>query len=358
MLHKLIKNIALIITFIIVACYIAALVAPYIPPNRFIWTAYFGMVIPLWLFLLCCTAIFWLWRQKWIISIMLILLISLSFSSWRNTVVLNESTNTESVDTLRLMTYNIHMFDYYKKFDEIIEVIKQSDADIVCLQEFGYYTKYKISKDKLFSIIDEMYPYRHIWYKNQSSRSHNGLITLSKYPIINKKKIEYQTKHNISIYTDIKIGDDTIRVINNHLESNKLSSKDREIASLLTEDFDSDTFLSRSKSVQDKLGYALQYRAQQAQVIRKTINESPYKTIVMGDFNDVPQSYVYHKIKGDMKSCYVESGNWLYYWTYNQKGFYFAIDHILVDKSFTPLNTEIIKVKHSDHYPVVSTIAR
>ncbi len=358
MFHKLIKNIALIITFIIVACYIAALLAPYIPPNKFIWTAYFGMVIPLWLVLLCFISIFWIWRQKWIISITLILLISLSFSSWRNSVVFNKTTKIESGDTLRLMTYNIHTFDYYKKFDEIIEVIKQSDADIICLQEFGYYTKYKIGKQKLFSIIDEMYPYRHIWYKNQSSRSNNGLITLSRYPIINKKKIEYQTKYNISIYSDIKIGDDTIRVINNHLESNKLNNSDKEITKFLTEEFDSDKFLSKSKAVQNKLGYALQYRAQQAQVIRQTINESPYRTIVMGDFNDVPQSYVYNKIKGDMKSCYVESGNWLYYWTYNQKGFYFAIDHILVDKSFTPIDTEIIKVKHSDHYPVLSTIAK
>ena len=47
-----------------------------------------------------------------------------------------------------------------------------------------------------------------------------------------------------------------------------------------------------------------------------------------------------------------------YNYPFHDNGLFVNIDHILVDKHFTPLTADILHVDYSDHYPVVATFAK
>jgi endonuclease/exonuclease/phosphatase family metal-dependent hydrolase len=234
---------------------------------------------------------------------------------------------------------------------DFFNFIDKIDADIVCFQEFGYWGKdrYNITKN-----MKKRYKYSHIWYKNQSKSLSWGVATFSKYPIGNKKKIDYESEYNVSIYSDIVIDEDTIRVINNHLESNKFSMKDLKQYQSLKNNMTKDEILETSMLLPRKLGIAYKIRALQARTVAGEIKNSPYATVVCGDFNDVPESYAYSKIKGNLTDL-CASVCWGYQYTFRQSGMFVNIDHILLDKRLTPLSMYIPHKKFSDHYPLVGT---
>ncbi len=248
-----------------------------------------------------------------------------------------------------LLTYNIALFNFNTKTNAILNEILLADADIVCLQEFGFFRK-NDKRNHVFATLGKKYPYKHVWYKNQFYSAETGVCTLSKFPIVNKKKILYDSENNISIYSDIVIGQDTIRVMNNHLESNKLSDKERENFSKIEANKETLTLMEK---IFHKYSFANQTRAEQAKVLAKERENSPYKTIICGDFNDVAMSYVYETISGDMKDIYIETRTGTDY-TFSEGFLRSHIDHILIDPSFSPKRCEI---KHnsnlSDHSMLV-----
>ena len=259
------------------------------------------------------------------------------------------------------MTYNVHLFNGYKHYDEICALIERESPDILCLQEFGYFNRRAegdVKERELLKRFRKMFPYRHLWYKNSKGTSSNGLATFSKYPIVKKENVAYDSKYNNSIYSDVKVGRDTLRVINNHLESNRLTGEQRRWAeNLITEEFETEEFIASTKSVSMTLGEATVRRAAQAAAVGQEVERSPHGVVVCGDFNDVCQSYAYSRIKGtSLKDAYAEAGRWGYWWTYHENMMYFPIDHILVEKSLPVKEAYVIKEDFSDHYPLVTVI--
>ena len=290
---------------------------------------------------------------------------ALTFGQWRNIITINnpfksQQSTVNNHQSIKILTFNTHIFNNQRddSFKEVAEFIKECDADIVCLQEFGYYHRYGASKGEILKFFDSIYPYRHLWFKNQNKWGENGLATFSRYPIIKKKKIEYKSADNISIYSDIVIEGDTIRVINNHLESNKLNREDRKIAEkLMTETNSRQEKINAGLKVGARLVSGAKNRIQQVGAVKTTIEETNYKTIVLGDFNDVPLSYTYNKIRSNLQDAYAKGGFWGYHWTYNKSAMLFAIDHILVDEEFEVISSKVHReMKISDHYPLSCTI--
>lgn len=347
-----------VITTVTIICYTLGCLAPYISPVKFTLPAYFGLAFPALCIAILVTLFLNLLSRHWRLSIIITLIILTTTGQWSKTIVIPDNAsihNTDQNPPLKIMSYNIGMFLNHKKLNRIIDFIKTTNADIVCLQEFGFYKK-TFTQHDILNALDSIYPYHHIWYKNQSQQINSGLATLSKYPIIKKQKIQYRSANNISIYSDIVVKSDTIRVINNHLESNHLNQSDRNLAALLDDDTSREEIMRHSQKLQTKLGSAMKIRALQAEAIRYTISKTHHKLIVAGDFNDVPQSYSYRIIATGLKDAYTSAGKWGYYWTFNQSLMLFAIDHILISPSIQPINAEIIKTDISDHYPITADI--
>ena len=62
------------------------------------------------------------------------------------------------------------------------------------------------------------------------------------------------------------------------------------------------------RAIGSRLKTAFTMRAEQAQIIANYIKDSPHPVIVMGDFNDTPQSYAYRKIKKGLNDSFRKSG--------------------------------------------------
>ncbi len=357
MFRKIVKYTSLLTNIFFVLLYLCGLLASVIPSDKFIWFSYLGLVFPILILIHIGFIIFWLTRKKWLFLISLALLL-VSFPAVNRTFTFPFHKNhpiIEDKPTVTLLTYNVALFGGEKKFKNIMSMIEETDADIICLQEFGCYKSHNLlTQHQIVSTIRKKYPYSHLWYKNQRSNISWGVATFSKYPIINKEKIEYASNYNVSVYSDIVTGSDTVRVFNNHLESNKFTISDVNRYKSLPKKFSSENLLGITKRLSYKLGTAYRIRARQARTIQAEVKKSPYPVVVCGDFNDVPQSYTYRTIAKGLCDVQIAT-SWGYNYTFHNNGMLVNIDHVLVsEKSITPLSSSIIRKTYSDHYPLLT----
>lgn len=359
-MRRFVKVIVILVNLLFALMYVCALAAVCVPPYKCVWFAYFGLCFPLLLLIQLAFVLFWIVCRKWWFLLSLALVccsykaVNKSFTFMPHPV--------ETVDgsqQVTLLTYNVSLFGGERYFDEIAAFLAKTNADIVCLQEFGFYNhSQRLNADKIFARLDNIYPYRHVWYKNQKNRHWWGVATFSKYPIVNKKKVNYDSAYNVSVYSDIVIGGDTVRVFNNHLESNKLTTKDIQQYRTLSDNLNGNLLKDVGEQMSHKLSSAYRIRARQAEVVAAEVAASPYPVIVCGDFNDVAQSYAYHTLAKGMTDV-AASTLWGYNRTFDVDGLWVTIDHVLIDEqTFTPMSCSISQQGYSDHFPVLATFAK
>lgn len=346
------KNIILLANILFAVFHLFGVISTIISPLWTTFFAYFGLFSPFIILLNICFIILWIIRKRklWIISAS-ILILTYPYVNSVFTVPYRKLTNQTFDKEIKVLSYNISLLSGVKKIDDFVKFIDSVDADIMCFQEFGFFRK---DKDKLKNALQKKYPYSHIWYKNQTKNYWWGVATFSKYPIVNKKKVDYNSLYNVSIYSDITINADTVRVINNHLESNKFTLSDIKQYRSLNQDFSSENIVNISSLLSRKLSKAYKIRASQAAIVRKVIDDSPYRLVVCGDFNDVAESYAYHKIKSDLVDLSTAT-SWGYRYSFHNNYMLVGIDHILIDKSFVPIYLHIDRITFSDHYPLIGS---
>ncbi len=295
-------------------------------------------------------------KWKWVITYILSIIIC--WGAVSSYFPIHFKTKEVPADCIKFLTYNVMQFEFRKphtkkKPNEIIQYIIDSKADIVCLQEYGSNIKGKKSDD--VSEILKMYPYsRKLNLKSWPDKNQIfGLAIFSKFPIESFEEIPFESEFNGSFMAELNINGKKTTIINNHLESNKLSMEERNEYYSLTKDFDSHKLDILTTKMANRLTPAFKKRAEQAHIIKEYIakNKNPY-LIVCGDFNDTPISYSRHTIKGNLKDAFAETGTGLGI-SYNSFRFLFRIDYIFYSKNIKSYNCTVDrKIKKSDHYPV------
>ena len=159
----------------------------------------------------------------------------------------------------------------------------------------------------------------------------------------------------MSIYTDILIDSDTVRVFNVHLQSYLIDP--RRYSIIESPGLDEEQDIKEMREMGSKYRLAVKLRAKQAREIRKYIEESPYPVIVCGDFNDSPISYSYQKLRGNFNDAFVSSGHGLGR-TYIGKLPSFRIDNIFYSNNFESFNFQTLDFRMSDHLPVSCTLIK
>jgi len=263
------------------------------------------------------------------------------------------------------MSYNSMLFDLYNwtknthSRNIILTSLAEENPDILCLQEF-YTSEEKGDFNNIDTVTNLLNAKNnHVEYTTTlRGNDHWGIATFTKFPIIKKGKIEFNTSaNNLCIYTDILIKTDTIRVYNMHLQSIRFSKADYKFIDQVKNDTtDTKDEMEKSKNILRRLKRAFVKRAIQADAIAAHIERCRYKVIVCGDFNDTPASYVYHTVRGNLKDAYIESGSG-FEQTYAGKFPRFRIDYILHSKEFTSKNYHHLTESLTDHYPIVSYIS-
>lgn len=329
--------------------------APFTNPSSFYPMAFLGLGFSIILLVNLCFLIVWIFNRKIYFLISLIVLLF----SWPNISKLFAFTDTvkpgEKTKTYKLLTYNVKNFDFYnwredqKNRDAILNFINKKQPDIITFQEFFDGTKK--GWNNVVRLVDSL-GYKHHYFvpkvKVKSRGENYGLATFSKHPFINKQHIPfYGSKANASVFTDIKIDKDTIRVYNVHLQSIHLEHDE-----VNYEDFKS--YVKDAQPMFTKLKNAYEVRSEQVGLLQKHINNSPYPVMLAGDFNDTPISYAYETIAKVLNDNYL-MGGFGFGGTYNGPLPPFRIDYIFSDENFKTVRLNKFNLPYSDHKPLIST---
>ncbi|MGF2411655.1 MAG: endonuclease/exonuclease/phosphatase family protein, partial [Ferruginibacter sp.] len=113
--------------------------------------------------------------------------------------------------------------------------------------------------------------------------------------------------------------------------------------------------LNRARAIILKLKEAYKKRALQAELMHEKIQQSPYPAIVCGDFNDVPTSYTYNTVKGNLQDAFLKKGSG-FGRTFRFISPTLRIDNILADIKFEVMQFNKFEVPYSDHYPVIADL--
>ena len=311
-----------------------------------------GMAFPIFLLVNLLFLFFWLvfkWRKIWI-PIVGYLLVYFPIALYMPVNMRQEVPE----GAIKVVSYNVCSYGgnykYEDGFDTVYNYLMRQDADIVCLQEdCDSWRRF------VFIRYEKKYPYNDttVFYNNNEGMNALGIHT--RFPIIRKERIPYQSKCNGSVAYFLNTGRDTLLVINNHLEVTHLSDEDRANYKRIIEGgMKRDTAKQESLLLLEKVGQAAAMRAPEADAVHQYIKEhSQYPVIVCGDFNDNPISYSRRTIAEGLTDCFMKTGRGLGL-SYNQKGFHFRIDHILCSQDLQPYNCQIDnKMDASDHYPII-----
>ncbi len=331
-----------------------SVLSPYVSPKVMMLPSLLGITFPLWAVLNLFFLIYWIWQVKWMFLLSLLTLF-FSFHEISNYFPFHFSTEKIPENSIKVMTYNCMAFQdmHQKKEENLVDYINKCNADIVCLQEYAYAGAKNAKKiDTYFS----KYPYRRFvpLDKNQKNAGW-GIACLSRFPIKKVERIGFRSNTNLSAAFTLELpGDKDLIVVNNHLESNKLNAKDRELYNAVWTTFNPESIKGIRSTLLGKLMEGYRLRAPQADTLRNYIRRhSDQSMIVCGDFNDTQVSYAYRTIRGDMCDAFGKTGTGLGI-TFNEDFFFFRIDHLLHSRDIRAYNCIVDKVKYSDHYPVIS----
>lgn len=335
-----------------------AYLSVYIKPTVFWFLGLVGLSYPFLLLINVAFLVYWIIRWKWFF-VYPTLAILLGVSHFANFFQFPFGKNRVINDNdLKIVSYNVNLFQLYSWAEEpptysgIFSFIRNENPDIVCLQEF-YVVSDKFTEEQARDALSYDV---HIGYITKGQRTGYGMATYSRYPIVNSGEIKFENSANASIYSDILIGTDTIRVYNNHLQSLRLRESNLNFLHNHSNRKDSQT-MDEIQDISFRFRDALRKRAQQVELVINHILSSPYPVIVCGDFNESPISYNYRKMRQNLNDAFVEAGAGV---GHTYKGFFpsFRIDYILYNPKFFATSYYSPKVYHSDHYPVVATLRK
>jgi len=353
---------------ITIVCYLLACLVPFINSGKSWFIAMLGLSFPLIFIALVCFMVYWLFRRsKWAFVCLATLLLG-----WQQVSVMigfhfpKKIQASKAPGTLRVMSWNLSMWGQSNTSNkskpdyetEMIDLIKSTDADVLCFQEYLFLKDKKYRDSIPPALLESGYRYSYFKQVRHDARIYQTTILtasviISKYPITDTGYIFY-SEEDLSdplMYADIKFNEQTVRVFTTHLQSVQFEGWHYNAMRNLNPSVKK-TY-GDTKAIAYRLRNAYIKRSSQAEAVRQKIKESPHPVIFCGDFNDVPNSYTYFKVKGNLQDAFLKKGSG-FGRTLNFISPTLRIDYILADKKIKIDRFHIIKVPYSDHYPVVA----
>jgi endonuclease/exonuclease/phosphatase family metal-dependent hydrolase len=254
-------------------------------------------------------------------------------------ISLSNKDTIKSSKEITIMSYNLNYlrsifvskdkkeaksFDAFKAFMQSVGTVP-----VLCVQETS-----SISYRPIASQLN--YPYYF---------GHKGTMIFSKEPFKAKGYLTYpHTTDNSCTWVNLAVNNKIYRFYSVHLESNKFAYKWKELA--------------RTTNVIERIFSLLKYwdqaeerRLIQAQIILNHIEESPYPTVVTGDFNAPPFSKIYSLFSKKLSDTFIENSVGLGQTYTKIPGL--RIDYLFKSPFIRSLKYRRPKVDFSDHYPIL-----
>lgn len=353
-IFKFFKSILIIITFVFAAMALLAGLAPFCDTREYNIMPFIGLAFPVIIGINIIFTIYWVLKKTWIVASIVFLIILLNVPNIN--AVYQAPICRSGIDfskpkppsSIRIVSYNVAEFKYTKpdicKF-EIAKFLFTIDADIVCLQEYrgGIY-----SSDTIIG------NFNYFPYKTFIDKAPGRLRTaiLSKYPILKTEQITYDNSNNTGIYSDLNIGGQIVRVFSIHFQTTNVNQVRSEKPSL-RESINSPQMKKDFLSILfERMNENGAIRADQADKIRSITDTTDYPVIIGCDMNEMPVSFVYKRVKGNLNDGFVTKGK-NYGYTYNSFFNLLRIDYVLYSDNFEAISYSSPKKPWSDHKPVV-----
>ena len=299
-------------------------------------------VLPLLILANAVMIIYWLIRRKWILALIPILTIACCIpyigTLWQFRSL---DKSADSQPGIKIATYNVCMFNRETSgfmAQDILAEMRRNNVDILCIQEYN-----DISGDKKNSdSYKEYFPYMAV--------GREDMVIYSRFPIKGSKKILFENTNNSAMWADIDVKGDKIRVFNVHLQTTGINGSQYRIAGMKAQGYE----LSNNQIIETIFGnymLGIMLRAGQAGLVANGVRSSEIPVILCGDFNDVPYSYVYNTMLGNLVDGFKECGSgWARTFREGKKAV--RIDYIFHGEALKGLSYYKSELTYSDHYPV------
>jgi endonuclease/exonuclease/phosphatase family metal-dependent hydrolase len=355
----------LILNIIVVVFFLLAGFAPYLSPSTWWFFSFLGLAFPFLLLVVLFFIVWWLFvKKKFALISGISLLVGLrGFLIFFAVHIPHEFKMQKDPQCIRIVTWNVARFIEMKRNNnkgsqtrlKMMGLLKEQNADIICLQEFfhsydtAWYPNINYIKENLH------YPYHYFSQDNDGYRHYTGSIIFSRYPIVDSGIIRYPrpTLPDALIHADIKINDDTIRVYTTHLQSLQFGKEDYQKINEIKDGDDS--LLANSRTIFSKIKRGVINRSIQAEIIGQVLDDSPYPLLFCADLNDVPNSYTYTTVRGEMQDAFLKKGFGIGR-TFSALSPTLRIDYIFADHNFSIRQFKRILKLYSDHYMLVSDV--
>ena len=333
---------ALIVSLLLLMSYLSVV----INPAKAWFMTVFGLLYIPFLFLAVLFFFWALFRGSRSVGLLLLALLPSIFIAGRF-VQFGREEREPSERAVKMVTYNVGLFAHGDRegtgrqvlADSVVAYLRRTDADIICLQEF-----YMDNGRDIRSYLQQKFPgYQIEYYVLTGANGAAGNVTLSRFPMANKGKIDFEHSTNLAIYTDLDIKGTCVRIYNCHFESYNISLP-RVIQSFVHDD-------TAVEDASHKMKRSIVARPKQVDQVMQDIEACPLRCVVTGDFNDNPLSYTYVRLKRGRKDAFVSAGRGV---GATHRAFWplLRIDYILYPDDLEAIRYEVERTWYSDHYPV------
>lgn len=293
--------------------------------------------------------LYWLIRRRWFFALIPVVTIACCIP-YIGTIFQFGSVDkdAEKQKGLKIASYNVAMFGRettgFKALDILAEMRRQK-VDVLCVQEYN-----ETSGDRKNSeAYKEYFPYMEV--------GRSDMVIFSRYPIREHKTMLFDETNNSAQWADIDINGKQIRIFNVHLQTTGINRTLRQAAKFQAREgieVSSDRLLD---VIYGNYMMGMMFRVGQAVTVANEKRMSDKPCILCGDFNDVPYSFVYNTMLGDMVDGFKECGSGGFMYTMRDKKKPVRIDYIFHDESLKGLTYYRGELSNSDHYPVFMKIA-
>lgn len=359
------KKFLISLNVVLALFYVLACLAPYLDPHGWWFVSLVGLFFPYLFASLLLSILFWLFiKARYALFFFVILLLGWNSIRVFFAIHLSKEFNYEkSPGVLRVVTWNVARFIEIKKNNnkgsqtrlKMMELLKQQNADVLCLQEFhtaakdGYYDNIGYIQKQL------KYPYYYFSFDEDGSKLFYSSIIFSRLPIVDSGIIIYPRPAlpEALLHIDVKFEQDTFRIFTSHMQSVQFKKDDyQRITEIRNYE---DSIVANSRTIFSKVKRAIQYRSTQTSIAKNEIRKSPHPVIFCGDFNDIPNSFTYRAIRGDLQDAFLEKDFGIGR-TFTALSPILRIDYILAAKEFSILQFNRVTKNYSDHYMLVADL--
>jgi endonuclease/exonuclease/phosphatase (EEP) superfamily protein YafD len=255
--------------------------------------------------------------------------------------------------TFSIMTYNIMTYQPMENQLQSIEFIKEEKPDLLFLQEMD-----KSLRSLLKSRISKYYPYQ-LWA--DESMDYSGGVILSRFPIVSSTNIGIGTiyskdQSNLN-HAIINYNGQNIHLYNCHLFHGSHYFID-----LVRKE------TNRKQRWKNFLNASLRHQGEAAKIASLVFGKNE-PVILVGDFNNTPNSAIYHLFNDSLNNAFEKAG-WGLGTTFGYKSIkamippaldfllfdFLRIDHIFCSHDFDIISARVYPVDGSDHRPMMAIV--